>query len=116
MAGLIGPRARCGTRDLGYPCWERDADLERLRRDFAHALVIAVGQIKTPEPRMRLFDLLEPHGCALPVDRFAARLRFGHALRGCGHHRHARGDRERGGGRRAKLHHQQQSLDGARYR
>ena len=66
VAGLVGLPHEVGTRMLGYPVLGTDADLPGLLGDCAHALV-AVGQIKTPEPRMRLFDLLEQSGCALPV-------------------------------------------------
>ena len=66
VAGLVGLPHEVGTRMLGYPVLGTDADLPALLGDYAHALV-SVGQIKTPEPRMRLFDLLEQSGYALPV-------------------------------------------------
>lgn len=66
VAGLVGLPHEVGTRMLGYPVLGTDADLPALLGDYAHALV-TVGQIKTPEPRMRLFDLLEQNGCDLPV-------------------------------------------------
>lgn len=68
VAGLVGLPHEVGTRMLGYPVLGTDADLPPLLGDYAHALV-AVGQIKTPEPRIRLFDLLEQRhsGCVLPV-------------------------------------------------
>jgi len=66
VAGLVGLPNEVGTRTLGYPVLGTDADLPALLGDYAHAL-ISVGQIKTPEPRMRLFDLLEQSGCALPI-------------------------------------------------
>jgi sugar O-acyltransferase (sialic acid O-acetyltransferase NeuD family) len=66
VAGLVGLAHEVGTRILGYPVVGTDADLAKLLRDFAHALV-TVGQIKTPEPRVRLFNLLEQNGYALPV-------------------------------------------------
>lgn len=66
VAGLVGLPEEVGTRILGYPVLGTDADLPTLLGDYTHAL-ITVGQIKTPEPRMRLFDLLEQGGCALPV-------------------------------------------------
>jgi sugar O-acyltransferase (sialic acid O-acetyltransferase NeuD family) len=66
VAGLIGLPDEVGTRILGYPVLGTDRDLPLLLGDDAHALVV-VGQIKTPEPRVRLFDLLERHGCKLPV-------------------------------------------------
>jgi len=66
VAGLVGLPHEVGTRIIGLPVLGTDADLPALLADYAHALV-AIGQIKTPEPRMRLFDLLEQSGCALPV-------------------------------------------------
>lgn len=66
VAGLVGLPDEVGTQILGYPVLGTDADLPAFLGDYAHALV-TVGQIKTPEPRMRLFDLLEQGGCALPV-------------------------------------------------
>ena len=66
VAGLVGLPHEVGTRIVGSPVLGTDADLLTLLGDYVHALV-SVGQIKTPEPRMRLFDLLEQSGCALPV-------------------------------------------------
>ena len=66
VAGLMGLPHEVGTRMLGYPVLGTDADLQVLLDDCAHALV-SVGQIKTPGPRMRLFDLLEQSGYVLPA-------------------------------------------------
>jgi sugar O-acyltransferase (sialic acid O-acetyltransferase NeuD family) len=66
IAGLLGRSGEVGARILGYPVVGTDADVHRLLREYTHAL-IAVGQIKTPEPRMRLFDLLLQNGYVLPV-------------------------------------------------
>jgi sugar O-acyltransferase (sialic acid O-acetyltransferase NeuD family) len=66
VAGLVGLSSEVGTRILGYPVVGSDADLSALLGKHTHAL-IAVGQIKTPELRMRLFDLLEQNRCQLPV-------------------------------------------------
>ena len=66
VTGLVGLPHEVGTRILDYPVLGTDADLPALHGDYAQAIV-SVGQIKTPEPRMRLFDLLEQSGYALPV-------------------------------------------------
>jgi sugar O-acyltransferase (sialic acid O-acetyltransferase NeuD family) len=66
VAGLLGLAPQVGSSVLGYPVLGTDADLPGLRREHAHAL-IAVGQIKTPEHRMRLFELALAHGFTLPV-------------------------------------------------
>lgn len=66
VAGLSGLPHEVGTQILGYPVLGTDADLPALLGNYSHALV-SVGQIKTHEPRMRLFCLLEQSGCALPV-------------------------------------------------
>lgn len=66
VVGLVGLPHEVGTRMLGCPVLGTDADLPGLLGEYAHALV-TVGQIKTAEPRMRLFDLLEQNGRTLPV-------------------------------------------------
>lgn len=66
VAGLVGLHHEVGTRILDYSVLGTDADLPALLGDYANALV-TVGQIKSPESRMRLFDLLEKGGCTLPV-------------------------------------------------
>ncbi len=66
VAALVGLPDEVGTQILGYPVLGTDADLLALLGDYAHAL-ITVGQIKTPQLRMRLFDLLQQNGCALPA-------------------------------------------------
>jgi sugar O-acyltransferase (sialic acid O-acetyltransferase NeuD family) len=66
VAGLVGLPAQVGSRVLGYPILGTDADLADLRVQYAYALVV-VGQIKTPEPRIRLYDLLQRHGYTMPV-------------------------------------------------
>ena len=66
VAGLVGLPHEVGIRMLGYAVLGTEEDLPVLLGNCAHALV-TVGQIQTPALRMRLFDLLEQNGCALPV-------------------------------------------------
>lgn len=66
VGGLVGLPNEVGAQILGYPVLGTDADLARLLRNHSHAMV-TVGQIKTAEPRRRLFDVLQQFGCILPV-------------------------------------------------
>lgn len=64
--GLLGLEDQVGWEVLGYPVIGIDADLPSLRRQQSHALV-TVGQIKSPEPRIRLFNLLQQCSYETPV-------------------------------------------------
>ncbi len=66
VKGLVGLSHEVGLRVFDYPVLGTDEDLPTLLEDCANAL-ITVGQIKTPEPRMRLFDMLQKNSCELPV-------------------------------------------------
>ncbi len=66
VAGLIGTAAEVGTRVLGYPVLGSDEQLAELVTRYHNALV-AVGHVRSPEPRVRLFDALVELGYALPV-------------------------------------------------
>ncbi len=66
VAGLVGLSSEVGTRILGYPVLGTDAELPALLAQHAQAMV-TIGQIKTPEPRMRLFDLLQKNRRVPPV-------------------------------------------------
>ncbi len=66
LAGLVGLPHEVGSRILGYQVLGMDKDLPTLLSYHTYALV-TVGQIKTPEPRIRLFDLLQQNGSSLPV-------------------------------------------------
>jgi sugar O-acyltransferase (sialic acid O-acetyltransferase NeuD family) len=64
--GLLGLKDQVGTKVLDYPVIGTDDDLRALRQHHSHALV-TVGQIKSPEARMRLFTLLRTSGFDMPV-------------------------------------------------
>lgn len=64
--GLLGLKDQVGAKVLGYPVIGTDDDLQSLRQHQSHALV-TVGQIKSPEPRMRLFNLLKSCAFEAPV-------------------------------------------------
>ena len=66
MGGLVGLPGEVGSDVLGYPVLGADGDLSELLPRFELVLV-ALGQIKSPETRMRLHALLEEGGCRLPV-------------------------------------------------
>ena len=57
IAGLVGDDVSKGKENLGYSVIGKDDDLKRLRQSYSNVL-IAVGQIKSPKTRIRLFDLL----------------------------------------------------------
>jgi sugar O-acyltransferase (sialic acid O-acetyltransferase NeuD family) len=66
VAGLIGLPQEVGGAVLGYPVLGSDADLAALAARYGNALV-ALGQITTPEPRMKAFEAAQRSGCLLPV-------------------------------------------------
>jgi sugar O-acyltransferase (sialic acid O-acetyltransferase NeuD family) len=66
IGGLVGSADEVGRDVLGYPVLGTDADLAALAATYRLGLV-AVGQIKTPEVRIRLFDALKAHGYAAPA-------------------------------------------------
>lgn len=65
IVGLIGKKDEVGSSILGYPIIGTDADLSILINKSQNAL-ITIGQIKTPEPRIHLFNLLKQNGFNLP--------------------------------------------------
>jgi sugar O-acyltransferase (sialic acid O-acetyltransferase NeuD family) len=66
VAGLVGLPHEVGMHMYGHPVLGSDTDLPSLVRDFSCALV-ALGQIKTPDLRIRLFEMLKGYGCDLPT-------------------------------------------------
>ena len=65
IAGVVQPK-ESSELILGYPVIGSDEDLPQLLRGVKSALV-TVGQIKTPQVRIRLFDLLKQLNAELPV-------------------------------------------------
>jgi sugar O-acyltransferase (sialic acid O-acetyltransferase NeuD family) len=65
VGGLLGLPDQVGALILGYPVLGTDEDLPRLAPLHSHALV-AVGQITTPDTRIRLFRRLRELGYQLP--------------------------------------------------
>ena len=66
VQGLIGFSHEVGSKVFDYPVIGTDEDLPSLLDDSVNVL-IAVGQIKTPDPRIRLFDLAQKNGCRFPI-------------------------------------------------
>lgn len=63
---LIGLPEEIGTQVLGYPVSGADNELSLFFKKCAHAMV-TVGQIKTPDHRIRLYKLLKNIGFKLPA-------------------------------------------------
>jgi len=66
IRGLLGLPEEKGEQRLGYPVLGCDEDLPAFAQPGTNALV-CVGQIKSPEPRMRLFVRLRELGYILPA-------------------------------------------------
>jgi sugar O-acyltransferase (sialic acid O-acetyltransferase NeuD family) len=66
IAGLVGTATEVGSRVAGYDVLGTDDDLPKLFGEHRHALV-TVGQIKTPAPRIRLWEALMRGGWVLPT-------------------------------------------------
>lgn len=66
IQGLIGSPSEIGSSQFGYRVLGIDNDLVPFYKPGMSALV-CVGQIKTPEPRARIFSRLRELGYALPV-------------------------------------------------
>ncbi len=66
IAGVVGLRSEIGHLCLEYPVIADDSDLSRLAAIYPNALV-CLGQIKSPEPRIRLFEQVRAAGFAMPA-------------------------------------------------
>ena len=66
IAGLVEKEGKNGQENLGYPIIGTDDDLSHLRKKFKKAL-ITIGQIKSAETRVKLFQLLREMDYTLPV-------------------------------------------------
>ncbi|PIR26653.1 MAG: acetyltransferase [Deltaproteobacteria bacterium CG_4_10_14_0_2_um_filter_43_8] len=66
IAGLLGSEQEVGSRVLGYPVLCTDKNVKDLLGKYQHALV-TVGQIKSPELRVHLFQLLEQNNFKMPI-------------------------------------------------
>jgi NDP-sugar pyrophosphorylase family protein len=66
IAGLIGMPDEMNDLHLGYAVIGTDADLPELAKNIPYAL-ITLGQIKTPEHRIRLYQQVVELGFQLPT-------------------------------------------------
>lgn len=66
ITGLVGKSAEMHTRHFGYSVIATDGDLPQLAKDYQYAL-ITVGQIQTPNHRMRLYQQATELGFQLPA-------------------------------------------------
>jgi sugar O-acyltransferase (sialic acid O-acetyltransferase NeuD family) len=67
IAGLVGRLEDVGTQVLGYPVIGTDADLPVLLAGGNNNVLIAVGQIMTPDTRIRLYNMVVENGASLPT-------------------------------------------------
>ena len=66
IAGLIEKDNKNTQENLGYPILGTDDNLRYLRKKYSHALV-TVGQIKSPETRIKLYQRLQELDYQFPV-------------------------------------------------
>ncbi len=65
IAGIIDQKEYLGQKILGYEIIGCDDDLEKLFTQFKYAMV-TVGQIKSPDLRIKLFNQLQSIGYEIP--------------------------------------------------
>jgi len=65
IVGIVDMAELLGRDILGYPVIGDDSDLENLAKKYAYAL-ITIGQIKSPEQRIKLFELAKKAGFKMP--------------------------------------------------
>lgn len=83
IAGLVGMSGEVHTRHLGYSVIATDADLPQLAKEYQYAF-IAVGQIRSPDGRIRLYQQATELGFQLPVIIAPAAYVSRHATIGAG--------------------------------
>ncbi|MDA7704751.1 acetyltransferase [Candidatus Pelagibacter sp.] len=65
IAGIVDSSNLLGSKILGYKVIGKDLDLESLAKKYQYAL-ITIGHIKSPIPRIKLFDLAVKTGFKCP--------------------------------------------------
>ena len=66
IAGLVEKDESTTAKNIGYPVIGVDDDLETLRKKYTYALV-TVGQIKSPETRIKIYKMLKALKYQLPI-------------------------------------------------
>ena len=66
VSGVVLPPGSRATEVLGYPVLGTDDDLQELISRLGNALV-AIGQVKSPEPRVRAWESLVAYGATIPT-------------------------------------------------
>jgi sugar O-acyltransferase (sialic acid O-acetyltransferase NeuD family) len=66
IAGLVGMPKEMNTQQLGYTVIATDDEMTELAKEYQYAF-IAVGQIQSPDNRMRLYQLAVRLGFQLPI-------------------------------------------------
>ena len=66
IVGIIDNELKIGDKVLSYEVIGRDEDLKKFREKYQYA-IIGVGQIKTPNIRIKLFELLKSLNYSLPT-------------------------------------------------
>ena len=82
IVGLTGIESEVGTSVLGYPVLATDADLPALLK--TSAALVTVGQIKSPNLRISLFETIRKSGCEMPCIVSPKAYVSRHALVGAG--------------------------------
>jgi sugar O-acyltransferase (sialic acid O-acetyltransferase NeuD family) len=65
IGGLVGLNQDVGSSQFGYEVLATDSELDDLAKQFQYAF-LAIGQIHSPEPRIRLYEKLVAAGFVLP--------------------------------------------------
>jgi sugar O-acyltransferase (sialic acid O-acetyltransferase NeuD family) len=65
IGGLVGLSQELGSSQFGYEVIATDSELDELARQFQYAFV-AIGQIHSPEPRIRIYEEAKAAGFVIP--------------------------------------------------
>lgn len=65
ISGLVGREDELGLKVSGYEVIASDKNLNKLSSEFKHALIV-VGQIKSPDTRIRLYNEILGAGFKIP--------------------------------------------------